>query len=279
MFADLKGLSPAKFSRLIDALWRDYLQLYAENKLAYPDLHLIDDTDPDYDDRYLYVRTNFTNGEGELVNSWSTAQGYGHQILADFSQVFGFFNYALSQFETVMGSFAQLPDMVNDPQLAKGWQDTDRHFTLGNGKDDSDRSNALIIYKSGLAEWFNATVFGKYKHENDGVPVLPKDGTLQFTPENDFEYWKNGQWNTFKGEKGDKGDKGDTGNTGPQGAQGEKGDPGDPAPDTFIGLSDTPAAYPATVKGQLPVHSALTSLGFTQYLGEDTAGPWMRNSR
>ena len=59
----------------------------------------------------------------------------------------------------------------------------------------------------------------------------------------------------------------------------KKGDPGDPAPDTFIGLSDTPAAYPATVKGQLPVHSALTSLGFTQYLGEDTAGPWMRNSR
>ena len=73
-----------------------------------------------------------------------------------------------------MGPYALPVNQNIDPQQPKTWRNTDRLFTLGNGENESDRSNALIIYKSGLAEWFNATVFGKYKHENDGVPVLPK---------------------------------------------------------------------------------------------------------
>ena len=90
LFNDISNLTPAKFSRLIDALWRDYLVLYAENKLCYLDLHLLDLTDPDYDERYRYTRNKFTNPAGELLHSWGTTQGYGHSILSDFAQVFGF---------------------------------------------------------------------------------------------------------------------------------------------------------------------------------------------
>lgn len=202
MFAELKGLTPAKFSRLIDALWRDYLVMYNENKLAYSDLQLLDETNPIFDERYRYVRNNFRTDEGDLVNSWSTAQGYGHQILADFAQVFGFFNYAISQFETVMGPFSAPATIATDHPSAKSWKKTDRLFTLGNGTDNLDRSNALVIYKSGLVEWYNAQVFGSYSHQNPGEPEkTPKDGTLQFTLANNFEYWKNGQWNSLGGDQ------------------------------------------------------------------------------
>jgi len=187
MFADLKGLSPSKFSRLIDALWRDYLSLYAENKLAYPDLHLVDETDPAYDERYKYVRNNFTNSSDELVNSWSTANGFGNTVRADFAQVFGFFNYALSMYETVIGSFGK----IHEGQSPDTWVETDLLLTIANGPDANNRSNALEIFKSGLAKWMNALVISKFLHGDED----PEDGTLQF--DQTFQAFFEEDWNEF----------------------------------------------------------------------------------
>lgn len=288
IFNDVSNLTSGKFSLLIDALWRDYLVMYAENKLAYSDLHLVDETDPLFDEHYRYVRNNFRTDEGDLVNSWSTAQGYGHQILADFAQVFGFFNYALSQFETVMGPFAAPATIATDHPSAKSWKKTDRLFTLGNGTDNLDRSNALVIYKSGLVEWYNAQVFGAYSHQNPGEPeITPKDGTLQFTLANNFEYWKNGQWNSLQGDDGANGLSAyeiavENGFVGTElewldSLHGTDGEPGADAPDKYYDLTDTPAAPPATPERG---YAIVTQAGTTQKhnhataIGQDATGPW-----
>lgn len=46
-----------------------------------------------------------------------------------------------------------------------------------------------------------------------------------------------------QGMQGIQGEQGAQGIQGPEGPAGPKGDPGDPAPDNFLGLTDTPAAY------------------------------------
>lgn len=94
------------------------------------------------------------------------------------------------------------------------WVDTDRLFSIGNGRDANNRSNALCVWKSGYAGFYNAICISAYDH---GVGVEPIDGSLQYTALNRFEGYFNEKWNKLAYSTD--------------------------IIDTFIGLTDTPEAY------------------------------------
>ena len=66
------------------------------------------------------------------------------------------------------------------------------------------------------------------------------------------------------GQTGDQGDKGDQGIKGDKGdaIKGDKGDPGDDAPDTFTGLTDTPANFTSQANKLVSVNSSANALEF-----------------
>lgn len=190
LFKDTGVLPPSKFMNLIDGLWRPNLWLYNEQLLSENDLEKVNPEDENYDARYLYEPNSFLTAGDEDIYSWSQAYGYGHVVRANFAQVFGHANQANGMFETVMGSYAT----KSEAQTAKEWVVTDRLWTLGNGYDDDNRSDALTIYKSGFGVWDNAIAIGLYSHGG----VEPIDGSIQFlldSSEGYLQVYYNSQWN------------------------------------------------------------------------------------
>lgn len=78
----------------------------------------------------------------------STAVGYYASASAVYSSSFGCRTTSKSYMQTTIGAY-------NDDSQAERvsrWIDTDPIFVVGNGKDEENRSNAMVIYKSGDAK-------------------------------------------------------------------------------------------------------------------------------
>lgn len=96
----------------------------------------------------------------------STAVGYYASASAVYSSSFGCRTTSKSYMQTTIGAY-------NDDSQAESvsrWIDTDPIFVVGNGKDEENRFNAMVIYKSG-----DAKLNGKIT-ANSVVVTEPSDG-------------------------------------------------------------------------------------------------------
>ena len=99
----------------------------------------------------------------------SVALGDRVKAYGDASVALGLRNNAQSYAEFVVGSYT--PDYV--PASTTAWHAADRLFVVGNGPDSSNRSTALVVYKSG-----DATLKGRLTLTNgdDGITFPNTDG-------------------------------------------------------------------------------------------------------
>lgn len=74
----------------------------------------------------------------------STAIGYGNQTFGNFATSMGYFNFANSFAEFVVGAYN-----TNLTGSTTGWVASDRLFTVGNGTSSAARSDAFVILKNG----------------------------------------------------------------------------------------------------------------------------------
>lgn len=99
--------------------------------------------------------TNSTTASGinsTAIGSGTLSSGDGATAIGNFTQASGFISTALgnnthakSGFETVIGSF----NSDYTPISTTNWSGADRLFVVGNGTDNSNRSDALVILKNG----------------------------------------------------------------------------------------------------------------------------------
>jgi|GEM_PF-2145813 len=91
-------------------------------------------------------------GYNVTASSYSTtAIGYNTVASGKNAMALGYFTNAPSFLETVIGSY----NTEYIPNSTYNWDGNDRLFVVGNGRDDTHRSDALIIYKSGNALFNN----------------------------------------------------------------------------------------------------------------------------
>ena len=87
-----------------------------------------------------------------ITAAYGVAIGFNNSVPASFAMAFGYRNTSGSLYETSMGRYAT----VETSSSTTTWVDTDPLFKLGNGSGTTARNNALIIYKSGDAEFDGA---------------------------------------------------------------------------------------------------------------------------
>ena len=157
---------------LIDSLWREYPGLYNEKYDRDPEKWLLNAFSPDIDFGQALGMDHTING------NQSTAIGIG--------AITGAFR------EMILGSYA-----TEDPQANPDeWKAIDRLITVGKGIDDSNREDALIMFKSGLLKLFSAVQIGAFPTNEFGDPIIePEAGTIQFTTEKGLELRENNKWN------------------------------------------------------------------------------------
>ena len=91
--------------------------------------------------------TSIATGAGTTASGpASTAMGVGTTASGSVSTAIGRNTMAFSYAETVIGSY----NKSYYPQSTYSWDNSDRLFVIGNGADDTHKSNALTIYKNGL---------------------------------------------------------------------------------------------------------------------------------
>jgi hypothetical protein len=128
------------------------------------------------------------NSIAEAVE-YGVAVGQGNVIEGNKSFAIGEGHITKSFVETVIGYFAK----VGVGQTPDSWIPTDFLATIGNGVDDSNRSNAIEVYKSGLVKLYNSLLIGEYSHG----AVDPVNGMIQYTEANGFEKWEDTEWVPF----------------------------------------------------------------------------------
>ncbi len=98
--------------------------------------------------QYSVAMGSQTTASGKFSTSTgsnTTASGY-------FSTAMGYHTTALSSRETVIGSYNT---SYTPGDTTYGWYDSDRLFVIGNGINSTHKSDALIVYKSGNAQFNN----------------------------------------------------------------------------------------------------------------------------
>ncbi len=150
---------------LIDSLWREYPGLYNEKY----------DRDPE---KWLL------NILGQDVE-FGQAMGQEHSINGNESTAIGIGAITRAFRELVLGSYATDASIANPTE----WDEIDRLITVGNGLDENHRSDALILFKSGLLELLNAVKIGKFKHGDE----LPTDGVIQYLQKK-LELYFDNEW-------------------------------------------------------------------------------------
>ena len=91
-------------------------------------------------------------GYNVTASSYSTtALGYNTVASGKNATALGYFTKAPSFLETATGSY----NTDYTPNSTYNWDANDRLFVVGNGQDDTHRSDALIIYKNGNAQFNN----------------------------------------------------------------------------------------------------------------------------
>ncbi len=93
--------------------------------------------------------------------------------------------------EVVVGSYNAPVISVN---YNYEWKDLgDRLFTIGNGKDDYNRSNAIVVYRSG-----NMDLNGVLKLKPMPQPKAPKKGTIYFdSSDNKLKCYNGSEWKSL----------------------------------------------------------------------------------
>ncbi|MBQ4820678.1 tail fiber domain-containing protein [Aquimarina sp. MMG016] len=90
-----------------------------------------------------YASTAFGAANNATLDR-ATAFGVGNTASGQGATVWGLSNTASSYYETVLGAYSN--EVTGE---ANSWTSTDRLFAIGNGTSDTNRSNALTIYKDG----------------------------------------------------------------------------------------------------------------------------------
>ncbi|MGB0368708.1 MAG: hypothetical protein ACPGD8_04840 [Flavobacteriales bacterium] len=117
------------------------------------------------------IGSNIASGDN------SVAMGYANFSVGKYSVAMGEWNTAYSKNEIVFGAFTEEYVPIN----AGGWDTADRLFVVGNGNNESNRSNALTILKNGNTGIGTSTPTAKL-HVANGNVVFDRntDGTAGF---------------------------------------------------------------------------------------------------
>jgi hypothetical protein len=167
--------SDPRMKEMIDSLWREYPGLYNEKY----------DRDP-----VKWVLNAF----GEDVE-FGQALGQDHSINSNQSTAIGIGAITRAFREMILGSYPTEDPLANPDE----WVKLDRLITVGKGIDDSNRDDALILFKSGLLKLFNAVRIGSFPTDEFGDPLIePEPGTIQYTVEKSLELFENQKWNQVK---------------------------------------------------------------------------------
>jgi len=171
----LKLWSDPRMKETIRVLWREYYGLYIEK----------------YNRSLSASRPWKRNTIDDTIE---TAQAIGQdiEIFAEQSMGIGIGHLIHSFRELQMGCYP-LEDLE---QTFDQWITTDRLITVGNGPDTDHRSDALILFKSGMLKLFSAVRIGAFPTDEFGNPIaVPELGTLHFTEEKGLELFENNAWN------------------------------------------------------------------------------------
>ena len=160
------GFADPRMKELIDTLWREYYGLYVEKYNRDPEKWLLNAFSPEID--------------------FGQAIGQDHLLEGNRSVAIGQGAVTKAFMELVLGTYNLIPEGQNPEE----WNPLDLLFTIANGLDKDNRSNALEVFKSGLVKIYNGLLIGKYEH---GV-VVPINGMLQYTAEDGLQQWKDGVW-------------------------------------------------------------------------------------
>ena len=165
------GFADPKMKDLIETLWREYYGLYVEKYNRDPEKWLLNQFSDEID--------------------FGQAVGMNHIVQGDQSLAIGFGQITTAFREVIMGSFATVDGFATPDE----WKAVDRLLTVGKGITQETRSDALIMFKSGLTKVLNAIQIEKYDHRDEvGILIEPKSGTLQYTPEKELELYVVDKW-------------------------------------------------------------------------------------
>ena len=312
LFDDTSKLTPSKFKELIDALWREVQLMYAEQKICDNDLYKIDPEDSGYSARYVYVKNLFQDVDGTTDSSWSAALGFGNTILADFAFALGFGHILTAMGEIRLGHYSTYLEQSSQTwdlwerllTIGNGTGHLTRNDALIMYKDGLIvLDNAIVIkdYHHNNPEGEIIPLEGTLRVKAGSLDIYLTGAwhPIPLTVLNGLSAYEVALANGYVGTEQEwldslHGADGEDGlsayeiavlngfaGTEPewllslQGDDGAPGEPGADAPDKFIELTDTPAAYPATNKGQLVKQGGAAAVDFTGKIGEDATGPWV----
>ena len=103
-------------------------------------------------------RYSFNIGENnEMIGDYSFAQGKNNTAHGSYSHALGLDNYAIGDYSSVsgVGNSAEYDNqtVIGTYATLTGWDDL---FVVGNGTDDSNRSNAMVLKNNGDVEFSGA---------------------------------------------------------------------------------------------------------------------------
>ena len=162
------GFADPRMKELIDTIWREYYGLYVEKYNRDPEKWLLNAFSPEID--------------------FGQAIGQDHLLEGNRSVAIGQGLVTKAFMELALGGYNLVPE-GQDPEA---WNPLDLLFTIGNGVDTENRSNAIEIFKSGLLKLFNAFLIGEYAHGD----IDPLPGMLQYTEGKSLELYQGGKWNS-----------------------------------------------------------------------------------
>jgi hypothetical protein len=172
------GFADPKMKDLIETLWREYYGLYVEKYNRDPEKWLLNQFSDEID--------------------FGQAVGQDHLISGNRSIAIGQGLVTRSLLEIVLGAY----NLIAEGQNPEEWNPVDLLFTLANGPDEDNRSNAIEVFKSGLIRLFNAILIGEYDHmDKNGNLVDPVSGMLQYTELAGLELYRGGKWNSVMTEQ------------------------------------------------------------------------------
>ena len=110
----------------------------------------------------------------DTVGFGSFAAGVGSNASGECATALGYYSYAPSWGEVAIGNKCTMytPDSPTD------WDPDDRIFVIGNGTKPGPRSDAMSVYKSGLAKfWDDVNVVGKITVQDGKGIIRSSDNT------------------------------------------------------------------------------------------------------
>ena len=121
--------------------------------------------------RYVKATGNYSTAFGDWTTAsgeHSMAFGWGTTASGVNSTAIGYVTTAKSYAETTIGSY----NTDYTPASATSWDASDRLFVIGNGQDSSNKSDALIVYKNGNAQFNDKIIAPDSGNDADLKPYI-----------------------------------------------------------------------------------------------------------